>query len=188
MDQAQTNTINLARAGSGNFTRSRSAWFEALWMLCEAVFVTNTFQVSSALRCAILRAFGARIGKGVVFRPRTRVKFPWNLTIGDRCWIGEGVWFHNQDQIVVSNDVVISQESFLTTGSHDSARTMDLVVKPIRIDAGAWVTSRCIVLQGVHIGANTIVTPGSVVHRSLEADSVYGGNPARRIKDRVIRG
>lgn len=188
MSQTRNKTINLARAGAGNFTRSRPRWLEAAWILCEALFVTNTLQVSSALRCAVLRAFGAQIGKGVVFRPRTRVKFPWNLTVGDRCWIGEGVWFHNQDRIVIGSDVVISQESFITTGSHDSVRTMDLVVKPVRIDDGAWVTSRCIVLQSVHIGANTIVTPGSVVHRSLEADSVYGGNPARRIKDRVIHG
>jgi putative colanic acid biosynthesis acetyltransferase WcaF len=52
------------------------------------------------------------------------------------------------------------------------------------INQGAWVTTRCIVLQGVEIGKNTVVTPGSVVRRSLLPDSVYGGNPAEFIRER----
>ncbi|MHC6593422.1 LbetaH domain-containing protein [Arthrobacter sp. C152] len=110
-----------------------------------------------------LRAFGAEIGENVIFRPRTRVKFPWKLHVGDRCWIGEGVWFHNQDDIYVENDVVISQESFLTTGSHAVRRDMALITKPIHVRSGAWLTTRCIVLGGSTIGVSAVVSPGTVV-------------------------
>jgi putative colanic acid biosynthesis acetyltransferase WcaF len=61
---------------------------------------------------------------------------------------------------------------------------MDLVIEPVVIRRGAWVTSRCMVLQGAEVGQNTIVTPGSVVRGSLLPDSIYGGNPAAYIRER----
>lgn len=146
----------------------RQAWERSLltvylWGLAEILFVTNPLQISSRLRVRVLRAFGAEIGRDVIFRPRTRVRFPWKLHLGDRCWIGEGVWFHNQDHIFIGHDVVISQESFLTTGSHAVRRDMGLITKPIKVGSGAWITARCIVLGGADIGISSIISPGTVV-------------------------
>jgi putative colanic acid biosynthesis acetyltransferase WcaF len=153
-------------------------------MLVEVLVVTNPLQWSSRLRVWVLRAFGARIGANVIIRPRTRVKFPWNLAVGDNCWIGEGVWIHNQGQVTVEENVVISQESFITTGSHEFRSSMDLEVQPVVIKRGAWLTTRCIVLNGVTIGENALVTPGSVVRKHLHADNIYSGNPATIVRGR----
>lgn len=180
--------VDLSHAGHGNFRRTWPSWYEALWILTEFLVVTNPLQPSSHLRGIALRWFGARIGKGVILRPRLRVKFPWNLEIGDRCWIGEGVWIHNQDKVTIGHDSVVSQETFITTGSHDVRGTMDLIVKPVEIGSGVWITSRCIVQQGVQIGDDAIVTPGSVVHKSVPAGWVFGGNPVRAIKERLPDG
>jgi putative colanic acid biosynthesis acetyltransferase WcaF len=176
--------IDLSTAGPGSFKRTRSRSLEALWMVVEFLLVSNPLQVSSLLRVWALRLFGARVGTNVIMRPRTRVKFPWNLQVGDNCWIGEGVWIHNQGSVKIEDNAVVSQEAFITTGSHDIYRSMDLIIKPVVIRRGAWVTTRCIVLQGVEIGQNTVVTPGSVVRRSLPPDRVYGGNPAVFIRER----
>jgi putative colanic acid biosynthesis acetyltransferase WcaF len=176
--------IDLSASGPGNFRRSRGRAIEALWMVVEVLLVSNPLQISSALRAWALRLFGARVGTNVILRPRIRVKFPWTLRIGDNCWIGEGVWIHNQGLVTIEDDTVVSQETFITTGSHDIYRSMDLVIKPVIIRRGAWLTTRCIVLQGVEVGQNTVVTPGSVVHKSLLPDGVYGGNPAAFIRDR----
>lgn len=180
-------TIDLSQAGLGEFQRARSKYFEFFWMIVERLLITCSLQISSRVRIYILRAFGAKIGHNVIIRPRTRIKFPWNLTIGDNCWIGEGVWIHNQDRLVLGCNVVVSQESFITTGSHISDENMDLITKPVYIEDGAWVTSRCIILMGVTIGENSIITPGSVVHKSLAPGKVYGGNPAKFIKERKIK-
>lgn len=153
-------------------------------MLVEAFLVSNPLQVSSELRVRALRMFGARIGKSVVMRPRLRVKYPWNLEIGNNCWIGEGAWVHNQGLVTIEDNVIVSQESFITTGSHDIQETMDLMIKPVVIRRGAWITTRCLILQGVEVGQNTIVTPGSVVNRSLLPEGIYGGNPAKFIRQR----
>ena len=137
---------------------------------------------SSGVRAWALRLFGARIGVNVIMRPRLRVKFPWNLRVGDNCWIGEGVWIHNQGLVTIEDNAVVSQEAFVTTGSHDIYESMDLVVKPVIIRQGAWVTTRCIVLQGVEMGQNAILTPGSVANKSLPPASIYGGNPAKFVR------
>jgi putative colanic acid biosynthesis acetyltransferase WcaF len=177
-------TIDLTRAGAGNFKRTRSRFLEGLWILIEFFVVSNPLQLSSKVRVLVLRLFGARIGANVVMRPRLRVKFPWNLEIGDNCWIGEGVWIHNQGLVTIEENVVVSQEAFITTGSHEIYKSMDLVIEPVIIRRGAWITTRCIVLQGVDIGHDTIVTPGSVVYKSLPKSSLCGGNPALFMRQR----
>jgi putative colanic acid biosynthesis acetyltransferase WcaF len=176
--------INLADAPGEKASWDRPRVQVYLWSIVELLLVTNPWQISSSLRVRALKLFGADIGQGVIFRPRTRVKFPWKLHIGDRAWIGEGVWFHNQDHIHIGSDVVISQETFLTTGSHAHRTDMGLLTRPITIEAGAWVTSRCMVLGGVTIGKSALVKPMSLVAQSVADNAVVGGNPAERVGSR----
>ena len=158
---------------------SKEAWSKpaiviALWILVEYLFVTNSLQLSSRLRATALRAFGAKIGRGVILRPRLRVKFPWNLEIGENCWIGEGVWIHNQDKVTVGHDVCISQETFITTGSHAFRTDMRLVTKPVDIGSGAWICSRVIITAGTNIGRSALIPAGSVCSESVSPNSING--------------
>src|SRR4051812_24077523 len=107
-DSQDIPVINLAHAPGERAAWDRPVSVVLLWSIAELLLVTNPLQISSRLRIAVLRAFGASIGTAVIFRPRTRVKYPWKLSIGDRSWIGEGVWFHNQDRITIGSDVVLS--------------------------------------------------------------------------------
>lgn len=167
--------IPLAAAPGERAAWDRPRWIVYLWAVCERLFVTNSWQISSGLRVRVLRLFGAEIGTGVTFRPRTRVLFPWKLHIGNDSWIGEGVWFHNQDHIYVSHDVVISQETFLTTGSHAHRRDMALITRPIRIEAGVWITSRCMVLGGACMGKSSLARPMSIVIGVVPANTIVSG-------------
>lgn len=178
--------IDLSRAPGERANWGRPRVFVYLWALTELVFVSSGWQVSSRLRVAILRMFGARIGQDVIFRPRTRVKFPWNLEVGDRAWIGEGVWIHNQDRVTVGHDAVLSQEAFITTGSHAHRRDMALLTKPVVVEPGAWVTTRSIVLGGTKIGRSAILSPNSVAgpNQVLQPGGIYSGNPSSKVSDR----
>lgn len=177
--------IDLSKAPGERAAWDRPAWQVYLWAVCELLFVTNPWQISSGLRVRVLRAFGAEIAPGVIFRPRTRVKFPWKLHIGARSWIGEGVWFHNQDHIYIGHDVVISQETFLTTGSHAHRRDMALITRPIVLEAGSWVTTRCVILGGSRICRSAMVQPLALIAgATVPPGEVWGGNPARFISNR----
>ena len=172
--------ISLAQAPGERAAWNRSRFTVYAWAVFERLFVTNSWQVSSGLRVRVLRLFGADIGDGVVFRPRTRVSFPWKLHVGENSWIGEGVWFHNQDDIFIEHDVVISQETFLTTGSHAHRRDMALVTRPITIESGAWITSRCTVLGGARVGRSALVRPMTVIEGVVPANTIWGSDVASR--------
>ncbi len=176
--------IDLKRAGKGNFVSARSKLVQVIWYAIEVCIIDNALVTVSQIRTALLRAFGAKIGKDCRMVHAIRVKCPWYLEVGDHTWIGRDVWIYNQAMVTVGSNVCLSQGTFLTCGSHDAAGNMDLRVAPIVIEDGAWITSNCVVQMGVTIGRSALVTPLSVVHRSLEAEGVYGGNPCKFIRKR----
>ncbi|MCP2086921.1 UNVERIFIED_ORG: putative colanic acid biosynthesis acetyltransferase WcaF [Paraburkholderia sediminicola] len=176
--------IDLSLAGKGNYRAKRGALIELIWFVVEACVVNNKLLPLSSVRVALLRLFGAKIGTGCRFVHPLRVKSPWNLEVGDNCWFGVDVWIYNQALIRIGSNVCISQGTFLSAGSHDMSTTMDLRVAPIVIEDGVWITSKCVVQMGVTIGRSAVVTPLSVVHRSLDPEGVYGGNPCRFIRNR----
>jgi putative colanic acid biosynthesis acetyltransferase WcaF len=184
--------IDLSKAPGARKAWDRPSWVVYLWALCELIFVTNPFQVSSDVRVRVLRLFGAKIGEGVIMRPRLRVKFPWKLTVGARSWIGESVWIHNQDRIEIGSDVVVSQESFLTTGTHAFASDMALETLPVIIQDGVWITSRCVVLAGSRIGRSALILPNTVVRGEVPAGTLFGTPSGRvvgqRFDDRPAMG
>ncbi|MET3230424.1 UNVERIFIED_ORG: putative colanic acid biosynthesis acetyltransferase WcaF [Burkholderia sp. 1263] len=176
--------IDLSLSGKGNYRAKRGVLIELVWFVVEACVINNKLLPFSFVRVALLRLFGARIGTGCRFVHPLRVKAPWNLQVGDQCWFGVDVWIYNQAPIRIGSNVCISQGTFLSAGSHDMSTTMDLRVAPIVIEDGVWITSKCVVQMGVTIGRSAVVTPLSVVHRSLEPEGVYGGNPCRFIRKR----
>jgi putative colanic acid biosynthesis acetyltransferase WcaF len=176
--------IDLSAAGKGNYRAKRGALIELIWFVVEACVINNKLLPLSSVRVALLRLFGAKIGTGCRFVHPLRVKSPWNLEVGDNCWFGVDVWIYNQALIRIGSNVCISQGTFLSAGSHDMSTTMDLRVAPIVIEDGVWITSKCVVQMGVTIGRSAVVTPLSVVHRSLDPEGVYGGNPCRFIRNR----
>jgi putative colanic acid biosynthesis acetyltransferase WcaF len=134
-----------------------------------------------------LRAFGAKIGRGVVIKPQVKITFPWKLDIGDYVWLGEECWLLNLDRITIGSNVCISQRVFLCTGNHNyRLRTFDLIVKPITIEEGAWLGAGCGVGPGVKIGTHAVLAACSVMTSDMEPWGIYQGNPAVFIKRRSL--
>lgn len=177
--------IDLSQAPGQRTAWDRPSWLIYLWGVFEIIFITNSWQPSSKVRVGILKLFGSKIGKGVLMRPGVRVKFPWKLSIGDHSWIGEGVWIHNQDKVTIGANVTLSQETFVSTGSHAYKFDMALLTKPIEISDGAWVTSRCMILGGSYLGKSCLITPMSLVSGQRVPDGqIWGGNPLHFLRDR----
>jgi putative colanic acid biosynthesis acetyltransferase WcaF len=82
--------------------------------------------------------------------------------------------------VVLGERSVISQGTFLCTASHDyRQQDFPLTQAPIVIEKGAWVAARAIVLMGVTIGENSVIGARSVVTRTVPANMICAGNPAR---------
>lgn len=178
---------NLESYNNSWYSTGRSAVVRSLWFLTSALFVQCNWNPSSAVRVFLLRLFGAKIGKGVVIKPAVEIKYPWLLIVGDYVWIGEQVWIDNLAMIEIGSHVCISQGAYLLTGNHDYSKpTFDLLVKPIRLEEGVWIGARAIVCPGVICQSHAVLTAGSVARKNLDTYTIYSGNPALPVKQRVI--
>ena len=113
---------------------------------------------------------------------------PWKLRIGTGTAIGHRVEFYNFCMIEIGEMVLISQDCYLCTGTHDyTDPRMPLVTHPIKIEADSWLAAGVFVSPGVHIGRGAVVAARSVVTKDVPVWIVCGGQPCRAIKPRVLR-
>ncbi|MHA4843855.1 WcaF family extracellular polysaccharide biosynthesis acetyltransferase [Flavitalea antarctica] len=162
---------------------------QILWYFFNVLFFINPLNPSSGLKKFILKLFGAKIGRGVVIKPGVNIKYPWKLFIGDYSWIGEKVWIDNLANVVIGRSVCISQGAMLLTGNHNyAAKEFDLMVLAISIEDGVWLGAKSVVCPGITCKSHSVLSVQSVATKNLEAFTIYQGNPAVAIKDRIIQG
>ena len=175
--------MELTRYSTGGFVRGAPRWKEALWMGAKLMFFHMSVPWPSRLRVALLRAFGARVGTGVVIRERVNITFPWRVTLGDHVWLGEDVMILSLADVVIESNVCISQRAFLCTGSHDfRTPNFNLITKPITIHSRSWIAAQAFIAPGVEVGPDSMVAAGSVVGRDVPPHSLVRGNPAEVVK------
>ena len=178
--------VDLSKYDQSWFDRGRPTWYILLWWFVQAVTFPLTPHFLNGMRCAILRLFGAKIGKNVLIRPTARFTYPWKVTIGDYSWIGDDVVFYSLDKINIGNHCVISQKSYLCTGSHDMRdRAFGLKTASLTVGDGAWVAADCFIAPGVNIGVNAVIGARSSVFANMPAGQVCVGNPCRAKYPRI---
>lgn len=179
--------VELNKYNNDWYNPGRGMFTQLLWYCINATFINSYLLPVSSFKVFLLKLFGAKIGKNVVIKPKVNIKYPWKLSIGDYSWIGEEVWIDNLDQVLIGNNCCISQGAMLLCGNHNYKKTtFDLIVAPIRIENGAWVGAKSTVCPGITLEQNSILTVGSIATKNLESNGIYSGNPASKIKTRVI--
>ncbi|MEQ9668946.1 hormogonium polysaccharide biosynthesis acetyltransferase HpsU [Coleofasciculus sp. G2-EDA-02] len=174
-----TPLVDLRKYDQSNFDRGRSSWFVLLWWLVQSVAFPISPHNFNGFRCFLLRLFGAKIGQGVLIRPTARFTYPWKVEIGDYSWIGDDVVLYSLEQIRIGCHCVISQKSYLCTGSHDiQDSAFGLKTAGISIGNGVWIATDCFIAPGVQIGANAVIGARSSVFSNIPAQQVCWGTPA----------
>lgn len=157
------------------------------WYVVHALVFDSWLLPMSAPKVWLLRAFGARMGRGIVIKPRVRIKYPWLLAVGDFTWLGEGCWIDNLARVTIGAHACVSQDAYLLTGNHDYHDVrFGLMASPISIEDGAWVGARAIVCPGVNLKRMSVLTAGSVLAAATEEYGIYRGNPATFVKRRIL--
>lgn len=160
--------------------RGRSGVVVLAWQLVQATLFGLSPQPCYAWRRGLLRLFGAKVGKCVVVRQTARITYPWKVEVGDHAWIGDHVELYSLDRIKIGQNAVISQRTYLCTGSHDikdiafSYRTAC-----IDVEDEAWIAADCFVAPGVRIGRAAIVGARSSVFSDIDPAMIAYGSPAR---------
>lgn len=158
-----------------------------LWYFTNVVWFNSAFPVNG-IKVFILRLFGAKIGSGVVIKPRVNIKYPWKLAVGNNVWIGEHVWIDNIANVSIGDNVCLSQGSMLLCGNHDyKKQSFDLILGDIILESGVWIGAKAIVCPGVTCFSHAVLAVGSIATSDLQSYKIYQGNPAVIIRDRIIQ-
>ncbi len=179
--------VNNAAYDSSAHSVGKNKLVYVLWYFIHALFFLNPLNPISKLKIFWLKLFGAKIGNGVIIKPRVSVKYPWKLTIGDNCWIGEYVWIDNIEPVIIGSNVCISQGALLLTGSHDhNSISFDYKSSPIIIENGVWIGAKAVVGRGVRCKSHSILGINSVAEKDLEEFIIYKGNPLIAVTKRKL--
>lgn len=121
-----------------------------------------------------LKSRGVELGKNVRFYSPSNtlvdLSAPWLISIGDNTKITHGV-------IILTHDY---SWAVLKKLPKKEGRVLG-AQSPVVIGKNVFIGMNAIITRGVTIGDNVIIGAGSVVTRDCEADSVYAGNPAKKI-------
>ena len=160
----------------------------AIWQCVQPVFWPRRPRALSVLRVALLRLFGAHVGRNVLICGGVRVTVPWLLQMDDYAVLGDDVEVYNLAPVHIGAHAVVSQRAYLCTATHDHTLTdFPLYAKPITVGAQSWVAAGVFVGPGRTIGEGSVVGAQSVVTRDVEPWMVAAGNPCRPIKPRILR-
>lgn len=167
--------------------RGRNGVVVLLWQFVQSTLFGLSPQPFYGWRRALLRIFGAKVGRKVLLRPTARVTFPWKVEIGDHSWIGDHAELYSLDRISIGRHAVVSQRSYLCTASHDmDDLAFGYITAPIKIGDQAWIASDVFVAPGVTVGRGAVVGTRSIVFDDIPPESVAFGQPARPVRKRGL--
>jgi len=172
----------------------RDKGLRALWQLAWLFLFRPTPRPLHAWRAFLLRSFGSKVGRSAHIYPSARVWAPWNLSIGNYSTLADGVDCYCVDKVTIGSYSTVSQYSYLCTASHDyldpaimTQPQMPLLTGPINIGDRVWVTTDVFVAPGVTISDGAVVLARSSVLDDIPPWTVAAGQPAKVVRDRVLR-
>jgi putative colanic acid biosynthesis acetyltransferase WcaF len=165
------------------FNRLSNKLKYVLWLLVSNVFFLTNIPYPNRLKVSILRMLGAKIGKACVIKPWVKIKFPWELEMGDYVWLGEEVWVDNISKVTLGSHICISQGALLLTGNHRFDKfDFPLDSKPIVIENGVWICAKAIVCGGVTIENHAVLGLGCVAKSNITAYSIYQADKSIKLR------
>lgn len=148
-------------------------------------FILNVF---NPYRIFILRLFGAQVTYQSVVHASVKIWAPWNLEMHPYATLAPDVDCYNPGRIILQANSTVSQKTYLCAASHDITLSANpLITAPIIIEDQAWIGAAAYVGLGVTIGQGAVVGATASVYKDVEPWTVVGGNPAKFLKQRIIK-
>lgn len=134
----------------------------------------------------------ARVGPGARIAPNVSLRSGERIEIGARTHIGaySSLWAGDTSgRIVLGEDTLLGPEVYITASNYETAPGAVIMRQPrvesdVTIGRDVWLGARVIVLPGVSIGDGAVIGAGSVVTRSVPANAIAVGVPARVVGER----
>jgi acetyltransferase-like isoleucine patch superfamily enzyme len=144
-----------------------------------AVVPFNTF------RLLILKILRVKLGRNVIVKRGVHLDFPWRLSIGDNCHIGNSVYLDCRGGLIkIGSNSDISDGALIYTLSHDIQSTdFGLKSGDVVIGERNWICARAIILPGARMGVGNVLGANSVFSGVVTNFTLLIGNPAQPVKN-----
>lgn len=115
-----------------------------------------------------------------------------DILIGEYCYINPHCVLYSGSGIRIGSHVLIAPGTSIVPANHATARR-DLLIREqgfmpsqggVIIEDDVWIGANCTILDGAHIERGAVIAAGSVVRKRVPAYQVWGGVPARFLKER----
>jgi acetyltransferase-like isoleucine patch superfamily enzyme len=150
------------------------------------VMISITSKIPSVtLRRVIYNLIGMKVPVSSIVQGGLSLTMAHSVTVGAHSIIGQDCLIDARRGVEIGNNVNISTGVSIFTLQHDVQSPMfDVVGGPVIVEDYAWLSYRCIILPGVRIGKGAVVAAGSVVTKDVDAYTMVGGIPAKKIGER----
>ena len=145
--------------------------------------------ISMGVRYICIRRLAASCGSNVAIFPHVTLKRIEHLHIGSNVSIHTMCYVDAMGGIEIGDNVSIAHQSSLVSFDHTYS-DMSTPIKYNRVEKGkiviegdVWIGCGCRILQGVTIRSRSIIAAGAVVTKDVDAHSLYGGVPAKKLKN-----
>ncbi|MCZ3367509.1 MULTISPECIES: acyltransferase [Methanobacterium] len=107
------------------------------------------------------------------------------VSIGYETFVNYNCFFDAFFPIIIGNSCLIAMEVMFCTSTHNldnNGKFKEATGMPINVGDNCWIGARTTILPGVTIGNGCIIAAGSLVNKDCDANCLYAGIPARKIK------
>jgi maltose O-acetyltransferase len=109
-----------------------------------------------------------------------------NLKIGANSTVCFGCYLDNRRGIYIGDNVGIAHDTKIYSLGHDlNDPEFKTKGSPVIIEDNVFIFSNVLIMPGIRIGEGAVVLSGSIVTKNVEPYTIVGGNPAKKIKDRI---
>ena len=129
------------------------------------------------------------VGEKSFFFDNVEVQSRGLLKIGNNVHVNNYSRIVALEKITIGNNVTIAQFVSILDHDHKFEVINDQLVldgyktSPINIGNNVWISDKVTILKGVCIGDNVVIAANSVVNKNIPSNSIFGGVPARLLKD-----
>lgn len=146
--------------------------------------------IGLALRYILIKSLAKKCGDNVSIHTNVIIFSPENLELGSNISIHPFCYIDATGTIIIGNDVSIAHASTIMSTEHNY-ENIDIPIKDqgcqkklTIVHDNVWIASGVRVLAGTVINMGTIVAAGAVIKGQLQPNSIYGGIPAKLLKER----
>lgn len=146
-------------------------------------------------RMALFKKLFADVGENVTIMSPFRVTYGKHMRLGNDVLINANANFLDANLVTIGDRVLIGPDVKFYCGEHsidaskcfgkrsDGNSYVISTTRPIEVGNDVWIGGNVTILPGIKIGNNTIIAAGAVVNKDVPDNAIFGGVPAKKIKD-----